>query len=50
MKIRIDMPWPMPLSVISSAIHMMKPVPPVMMRTITTRFHTESFGMTCEHW
>ena len=49
MKIKMDMPWPMPLSVTSSAIHMIRPVPPVMISTMTTRFHTEPFGMTWSH-
>ena len=47
MKIRMDMPWPMPLSVINSAIHMIRPVPPVMIRTMTIRLHTEPSGITC---
>ena len=50
MKIKMDMPWPMPLSVTSSAIHMIRPVPPVMMRTMTTRLNTEPSGMTWSHW
>ncbi|CAB4642615.1 unannotated protein [freshwater metagenome] len=33
-KIRIDIPLPTPRSVISSPIHMIKPVPAVMVRTI----------------
>ena len=44
-KMRIDMPWPMPFSVMSSAIHMIRPVPPVMTSTMTIRVHTSSFGM-----
>ena len=34
------------LSVTNSAIHMIRPVPPVMMSTMTTRFHTEPSGTT----
>ena len=50
MKIRMDIPWPRPLSVINSAIHMIRPVPPVMISTMTTRFQTEPSGTTWEHW
>ena len=49
MKIKMDIPWPMPLSVINSAIHMIRPVPPVMIRTMTERFHTELSGIGEEH-
>ena len=35
MNIRMDMPLPMPLSVISSPSHMMKAVPAVMQTTMT---------------
>ena len=35
-KIRIDMPLPIPRSVISSPIHMTQAVPAVMVITITT--------------
>ena len=50
MKIRMDIPWPRPLSVINSAIHMIRPVPPVIISTMTTRFQTEPSGTTWEHW
>ena len=34
-KIKSDMPLPMPCSVISSPIHMIRPVPAVMVRTMS---------------
>src|SRR5665811_2602149 len=37
-KISSDMPLPMPRSVISSPIHMMTPVPAVMVRTMTVSY------------
>ena len=36
-KIKSDIPFPMPCSVISSPIHMIRPVPAVMVRTIRIR-------------
>ena len=44
-KIRIDMPLPMPRSVISSPSHMMTPVPAVITSTIVVISHNDSSGM-----
>ncbi len=44
-KIRIDMPLPMPRSVISSPIHMMAAVPAVMVSTSTIRLNASWSGM-----
>ena len=49
-KMRIDMPWPMPFSVINSAIHMIRPVPPVITMIMTTMFQMEASGITLLHW
>jgi hypothetical protein len=38
------MPWPIPFSVISSAIHIISPVPPVITSTIKIREKMELFG------
>ena len=45
-KMRIDMPLPMPRSVISSPIHMMAAVPAVIVRTSTIRVKALVSGMT----
>jgi len=50
MKMSTDMPWPMPFSVMSSAIHMIRPVPPVSTSPMTISDHGVSFGITPEHW
>src|SRR5680860_1294116 len=45
-KIRIDMPLPTPRSVIISPSHMIRPVPAVIVATISVIVTSESFGMT----
>ena len=47
-KIRIDMPLPIPRSVISSPSHMMTAVPEVMVTTIVAMTQIDSFGMMSE--
>ena len=49
MKISSDMPLPMPRSVMSSPIHMMRPVPAVMVMTISMMAYQASFVMSCVH-
>ena len=44
-KIRIDMPWPMPRWVISSASHMTKAVPAVRIRTMKAARAKLNFGI-----
>ena len=44
-KIRIDMPLPIPRSVMSSPSHMMTAVPAVIVMTIVTMTHVASFGI-----
>ena len=44
-KMRIDMPLPTPRSVMSSASHMIRPVPAVMARTAMAYFMGEAAGM-----
>ena len=48
-KIRSDMPLPMPRSVMSSPIHMMRPVPAVMVMTMSRIAYQASFVMRAEH-
>ena len=48
-KISSDMPLPTPRSVISSPIHMMRPVPAVIVRTIRIVAHQAGFEMREEH-
>ena len=40
----------MPFSVMSSAIHMIRPVPPVMTMIMTIMFQIDASGITFEHW
>lgn len=40
----------MPFSVINSAIHMIRPVPPVITMIMTTMFQMEASGITLLHW
>ncbi len=49
MKISSDMPLPMPRSVMSSPIHMMRPVPAVIVTTMSRIAAGESLVMSCEH-
>jgi hypothetical protein len=44
-KIRMDMPWPMPRWVISSPSHMTKAVPAVMVITMSSTRGTVKFGI-----
>ena len=46
-KMSSDMPLPMPRSVMSSPNHMMRPVPAVMVMTMSRRATTESLGIIC---
>ncbi len=48
-KISSDMPLPMPRSVMSSPIHMMRPVPAVIVMTMSRIAYQASFVMSCEH-
>ena len=48
-KMSSDMPLPMPRSVMSSPIHMMRPVPAVMVMTMSRMAYQASFVMSCEH-
>ena len=43
------MPLPMPRSVMSSPIHMMRPVPAVMVMTMRSMAYQASFVMSCWH-
>src|SRR6195952_5748237 len=47
-KIRIDMPLPMPRSVMSSPIHMMSPVPAVMVMTMSRIAYQAELVMRAE--
>ena len=47
MKISNDMPLPIPRSVMSSAIHMIKPVPAVMVITISRMAYHASLVSNC---
>ena len=49
-KMSSDMPLPMPRSVMSSPIHMMRPVPAVMVMTMSRIAYQESSVMSCVHW
>ena len=46
---RIDMPLPMPRSVMSSPIHMMRPVPAVMVMTMRRMAYQAELVMSAEH-
>ena len=48
-KIRIDMPLPMPRSVTSSANHMMRPVPAVIVMIMSSCAHHTSLVSSCSH-
>ena len=48
-KISSDIPLPMPRSVTSSANHMMRPVPAVMVMIISSCAHQASFVINCSH-
>ena len=48
-KISSDMPLPTPRSVMSSPIHMMRPVPAVMVRTMSTTAHQADSEMMLWH-
>jgi len=48
-KIRRDMPLPMPRSVTSSPIHMMRPVPAVIVTTMSMMAYQESSVISCVH-
>ena len=45
-KMSSDMPLPMPFSVMSSPNHMIRPVPAVMVTTMTAMLRAESLGTT----
>ncbi len=49
MKISSDIPLPMPRSVMSSPIHMMRPVPAVMVMTISMMAYQASSVMSAVH-
>ncbi len=46
-KMRSDMPLPMPRSVMSSPIHMMRPVPAVIVMTMSMIAYQASFVTSC---
>ena len=46
-KISSDMPLPTPRSVMSSPIHMMRPVPAVIVMTMSTMAHQASLVISC---
>ena len=48
-KMRSDMPLPMPRSVTSSPIHMMRPVPAVIVMTMSMIAYQESSVISCVH-
>ena len=48
-KMSSDMPLPMPRSVMSSPIHMMRPVPAVMVMTMSRTAYQVSFVSSSEH-
>jgi hypothetical protein len=48
-KMRIDIPLPMPRSVMSSPIHMMRPVPAVIVITMSRIAYQAEFVMSAEH-
>ena len=47
-KMSSDMPLPMPRSVMSSPSHIMRPVPAVIVTTMSARLRAELSGMTAE--
>ena len=49
-KISSDMPLPTPRSVMSSPIHMTRPVPAVMVTTMISKAGSDSSGMIEVHW